>query len=76
MRCFEEGVLESVRDANIGSIFGLGFAPWSGGAIQYINQYGVAQFVERAKVLAKRYGARFNPPKLLLDKAAKGESFT
>ena len=75
VRCFEEGVLESVRDANIGSIFGLGFAPWSGGAIQYINQYGVAQFVERAKVLAKRYGARFNPPQLLLDKAAKGEQF-
>ena len=70
-----EGVLESVRDANIGLIFGIGFAPWSGGAIQYINQYGVAQFVERAKVLAKRYGARFNPPQLLLDKAAKGEMF-
>ena len=42
------GVLTSVADANIGSIFGFGFAPWSGGTLQFINSYGVQAFVERA----------------------------
>ena len=75
IRCFEEGVLETVRDANIGSIFGIGFAPWTGGAIQYVNQYGLAAFVQRAEALAAKHGARFAPPALLRDKAAKGEIF-
>lgn len=75
-RCYEEGVLESVRDANIGSIFGLGFAPWSGGSLQYINQYGVKAFAERAKELSAAYGERFEPPKLLLDMAETGKIFS
>lgn len=62
VRCMEEGVLTSVQDANIGSIFGIGFAPWTGGAIQFINQYGVQQFVKRARELEANYGARFAPP--------------
>ncbi|MGB8484193.1 MAG: 3-hydroxyacyl-CoA dehydrogenase NAD-binding domain-containing protein, partial [Acinetobacter bohemicus] len=41
LRCLEEGVLESVVDANVGSIFGIGFAPWTGGALQFLNQYGL-----------------------------------
>jgi 3-hydroxyacyl-CoA dehydrogenase/enoyl-CoA hydratase/3-hydroxybutyryl-CoA epimerase len=41
LRCYEEGVLESVIDANVGSIFGIGFAPWTGGAIQFLNQNGI-----------------------------------
>lgn len=41
LRCYEENVLESVIDANIASIFGIGFAPWTGGAIQFLNQYGL-----------------------------------
>ncbi|MFT6975210.1 MAG: 3-hydroxyacyl-CoA dehydrogenase/enoyl-CoA hydratase/3-hydroxybutyryl-CoA epimerase, partial [Bermanella sp.] len=56
LRCYEEGVLTSVRDANIGSIFGIGFAPWTGGAIQYVNQYGVRKFYQRAEELTKQYG--------------------
>jgi len=75
VRCLEEGVLRTVEDANIGSIFGIGFAPWTGGAIQFINQYGVRAFAERAKVLAKRFGERFNPPRLLLDKAERNAVF-
>ncbi|HEX5841132.1 MAG TPA: 3-hydroxyacyl-CoA dehydrogenase NAD-binding domain-containing protein [Pseudomonas sp.] len=75
VRCVEEGVLKSVADANIGSIFGIGFAAWSGGALQFINQYGVQDFVARAQYLAEQYGERFLPPALLLEKAAKGESF-
>lgn len=75
VRCLQEGVLESVQDANIGSIFGIGFAPWTGGAIQYLNQYGLAKAVKRAEELAAKYGERFTPPQLLKDKAAKGELF-
>ncbi|MBF7731423.1 3-hydroxyacyl-CoA dehydrogenase NAD-binding domain-containing protein [Pseudomonas sp. N040] len=75
VRCLEENVLLSVADANIGSIFGIGFAAWTGGALQFINQYGVKDFVARAQYLAEQYGERFLPPALLLEKAAKGESF-
>ena len=75
VRCLEEGVLTSIRDANIGSIFGIGFAAWSGGAIQFINQYGVKEFAVRALELQKAYGERFSPPKLLMEKAEKGEMF-
>ncbi len=75
VRCVEEGVLQSVADANIGSIFGIGFAAWTGGALQFINQYGLKDFVARAQYLAEQYGERFLPPALLLEKAAKGETF-
>jgi len=74
-RCYEEGVLRSVRDANIGSIFGLGYAPWSGGTLQFINQYGLKEFVARAKELAAKYGERFEPPAIVIEKAEKGEIF-
>jgi len=75
VRCVEEGVLLSTADANIGSIFGIGFAAWTGGALQFINQYGLPDFVARALYLAEQYGERFEPPALLLEKAAKGEMF-
>jgi 3-hydroxyacyl-CoA dehydrogenase/enoyl-CoA hydratase/3-hydroxybutyryl-CoA epimerase len=71
-RCLEEGVLMTAHDANIGSIYGIGFPAWTGGAAQYINSVGVAKFVERADELAKKFGARFAPPQLLRDKAAQG----
>ena len=75
VRCLEEGVLTSVKEANIGSIFGIGFAAWTGGAIQYINQYGVREFTVRAKELAETYGERFTPPKLLIEKAETEQLF-
>ena len=77
VNCFDEGVLRSVPDANIGSIMGIGFPPWTGGVIQYINGYpgGPAGFVERARELAKTYGDRFNPPASLVAKAEAGELF-
>ncbi|GAA5525221.1 fatty acid oxidation complex subunit alpha [Microbulbifer aestuariivivens] len=65
LRCYEENVLRSVREANIGSIFGIGFPPWSGGALQYVNQYGPVEFAARARELAALYGDRFEPPALL-----------
>lgn len=66
LRCLEEGVLTSVQDANIGSIFGIGFAPWTGGAVQFVNQYGLRAFVARAEALAARFGERFTPSDLCL----------
>ncbi|WP_426499095.1 3-hydroxyacyl-CoA dehydrogenase NAD-binding domain-containing protein [Streptomyces sp. D54] len=77
VRCLEENVLISVADANIGSIMGIGFPPWTGGVLQYINGYegGLPGFVARARELAARYGDRFLPPALLVEKAEKGETF-
>jgi len=72
-RCLEEGVLEHVHDGNIGSIFGIGFPAWAGGALQYVNHVGTKKFVKRAEALAKRVGPRFAPPKLLRELAAKGK---
>jgi len=66
LRCLQENVLESVRDANVGSILGIGFPAWTGGAIQFINHVGVQQFLERAQQLRQTYGERFAPPDLLL----------
>ncbi|WP_127782153.1 3-hydroxyacyl-CoA dehydrogenase NAD-binding domain-containing protein [Rhodococcus sp. X156] len=75
VRCVEEGVIDSVADANIGSIFGIGYAPWTGGVLQFLNGYGLPQAVERAKELAERFGERFAPPALLVAKAEAGEQF-
>ncbi|MFD7298039.1 3-hydroxyacyl-CoA dehydrogenase NAD-binding domain-containing protein [Streptomyces sp. NPDC059897] len=77
VRLIEEGVLTSVADANIGSIFGIGFPGWTGGVLQYINGYegGLPGFVARSRELAGRYGDRFLPPALLVEKAEKGETF-
>jgi 3-hydroxyacyl-CoA dehydrogenase/enoyl-CoA hydratase/3-hydroxybutyryl-CoA epimerase len=71
-RCFDEGVLTSIPDANIGSIFGIGFPPWTGGVLQYIDGYpgGKAGFVARADELAKKYGVRFDAPDSLRKAAA------
>lgn len=66
-KCFDEGVLTSVADANIGSIFGIGFPAWTGGVVQYVEGYpgGVAGFVARADEFARRYGKRFEVPAAL-----------
>ncbi|HUP99481.1 MAG TPA: 3-hydroxyacyl-CoA dehydrogenase NAD-binding domain-containing protein [Aeromicrobium sp.] len=82
VNCLAEGVLRTVPDANIGSIFGIGFPPMLGGAIQAINgwegadgEIGPSAFVKRAEELAAKYGDRFNPPAMLLEKAKNGEKF-
>jgi len=75
IRCVEEGVLTATADANVGSVFGIGFAAWTGGALQFINQYGLRDFIARAQYLAEQYGERFAPPTLLLEKAARDELF-
>jgi 3-hydroxyacyl-CoA dehydrogenase/enoyl-CoA hydratase/3-hydroxybutyryl-CoA epimerase len=75
VRCMEEGVLRSTADANVGSMLGIGFPAWTGGALQFINQYGLKPFIARARALAERYGERFQPPALLLEKAEEGSLF-
>jgi len=58
-RCLSEGVLTSVHDANIGSIFGIGFPGWTGGAMQFIYGTGIDAFLHRAEVLAGKFGPGF-----------------
>jgi 3-hydroxyacyl-CoA dehydrogenase / enoyl-CoA hydratase / 3-hydroxybutyryl-CoA epimerase len=74
-RCVEEGVITDVREADVGSILGFGFAPFTGGTLSYIDMMGTKRFVDLCKKLEKKYGPRFQPPKLLLDMAQKGDTF-
>ena len=75
IRCYEENVVTSVEDANIGSIFGWGFAPLKGGTLQFVNDYGIQEFEKQAQKLAKKYGERFTPPELLIEMAANNQTF-
>jgi len=75
-RCYEEKVVRSVADTNIGSIFGWGFAPHQGGALQFINAVGAQQFVARARALAAKYGPRFEPAAIVVKQAQEGGRFT
>ncbi|HYS47974.1 MAG TPA: FAD-dependent oxidoreductase, partial [Xanthobacteraceae bacterium] len=74
-RCFQEGVLTDVREADVGAILGFGFAPYTGGPLSWIDMMGAKRFVDLMKSLEKKHGARFKPPKLLVEMAGKGESF-
>ncbi|MDY6923595.1 MAG: 3-hydroxyacyl-CoA dehydrogenase NAD-binding domain-containing protein [Pseudomonadota bacterium] len=74
-KCWEEGVIDDPREADVGAILAWGFAPWTGGPLTMIDQTGLKAFVEQADVYAKRYGDRFKVPQLLRDMAAKGETF-
>ncbi|HEX3510549.1 MAG TPA: 3-hydroxyacyl-CoA dehydrogenase NAD-binding domain-containing protein [Solirubrobacteraceae bacterium] len=82
VKCLDEGVIETAADANIGSIFGIGFPGWTGGVLQYIDGYedsgevGPAAFVARARELAARYGERFEPPASLVEVAERGGRFS
>lgn len=75
LKCLETHVLRTVADGNIGSIMGIGAPVHTGGFLQYINTYGAQNFVDRARELAAKYGERFEPPQIVVDKAAKGELF-
>ena len=74
-RVMEEGIVTDPREADVGSILAFGFAPYTGGALSYIDGMGAAEFVKLAKKLQKKYGEQFKAPKLLLDMAEKGETF-
>lgn len=74
-RTMEEGIVTDPREADVGSILGFGFAPYTGGALSYIDGMGVKAFVDLAEKLASSYGDHFKPTPLLNDMAAKGETF-
>jgi 3-hydroxyacyl-CoA dehydrogenase / enoyl-CoA hydratase / 3-hydroxybutyryl-CoA epimerase len=74
-RCYEEGVLETPEDGDLGAIFGWGFAPFTGGPFSYMDALGLDKVVAELDRLAQLYGERFHAPKLLRDMAAKGETF-
>ena len=74
-RTFEEHVVTDVREADVGSILGFGFAPFTGGTLSYIDMMGTKKFVELCRTFEKKYGARFAPPKLLVEMAEKGDTF-
>jgi len=78
VRCLEEGILRDKRDAEVGAIFGIGFAPSSGGPLAWIDRRGAAAVVAKLAEFAAedaQHGARWNPPKLLVDMAASNDRF-
>ncbi|MBN9011043.1 MAG: 3-hydroxyacyl-CoA dehydrogenase, partial [Rhizobiales bacterium] len=74
-RCFEEGVLTDVREADIGSILGFGFAPFTGGTLSYIDGLGLPAFVALCQKLARKHGPRFAPTRQLKRMAKEGATF-
>ena len=74
-RCWEEGVIDDPREADVGAILAWGFAPWTGGPITMIDQTGLKAFVAQADDYAARYGDRFKVPQLLRDMAEQGRTF-
>jgi 3-hydroxyacyl-CoA dehydrogenase/enoyl-CoA hydratase/3-hydroxybutyryl-CoA epimerase len=74
-RVMEEGIVTDPREADVGSILAFGFAPYTGGALSYIDGMGMEKFLKLARHLQKRYGKEFKAPKLLADMAEKGETF-
>jgi 3-hydroxyacyl-CoA dehydrogenase/enoyl-CoA hydratase/3-hydroxybutyryl-CoA epimerase len=74
-RTVEDHVIVDPREADVGSILGFGFAPFTGGTLSYIDFMGTKKFVELCRKLEAKYGSRFTPPPLLVDMAAKGETF-
>jgi 3-hydroxyacyl-CoA dehydrogenase/enoyl-CoA hydratase/3-hydroxybutyryl-CoA epimerase len=75
VRALEEGVLTDIREGDVGAILGWGFAPWSGGPFGWLDIIGAAKAVEICEGLAEAHGARFAPPQMLRDMAAKGQTF-
>ncbi|QFI37424.1 3-hydroxyacyl-CoA dehydrogenase [Moritella marina ATCC 15381] len=65
LRAYEEGVVTSTRDANIGSIFGLGFPAWTGGVLQFVDHYGAVAFKRRSEQLTEQFGPQFTPAAIL-----------
>ncbi|MEM1192542.1 MAG: FAD-dependent oxidoreductase [Pseudomonadota bacterium] len=73
-QCYAEGIVFDPQSADLGAIFGWGFAPWTGGPMSHIDTIGLESFVRKAESLAQQYGERFNPPQMFRDMAAKDET--
>jgi 3-hydroxyacyl-CoA dehydrogenase/enoyl-CoA hydratase/3-hydroxybutyryl-CoA epimerase len=75
IRCLEEGILLSAYDGDIGAVFGLGFPPFLGGPLRYVDHLGAENVYNTLKSLEERYGARFAPPALLKKHVDAGTKF-
>ena len=75
LKCLETGVLRTVADGNIGSIMGIGAPAWTGGLLQFVNTYGLQNFIDRCASLSAAYGERFQAPAIVAEKLVKGETF-
>ena len=75
VRALEEGVLEDIREGDVGAILGWGFAPWSGGPFSWLDMIGAEKAVELCDGLSNTHGARFETPALLREMAQKGQTF-
>ncbi len=73
-RCWDEGVLRSSKDGDIGSVLGWGFPIYTGGALSYIDYVGVKEFVADCDDFTKRFGPRFSIPDSLRKMAEKGKT--
>ncbi|MGE4323132.1 MAG: 3-hydroxyacyl-CoA dehydrogenase NAD-binding domain-containing protein [Sphingobium sp.] len=74
-RCFEEGVLETPEDGDIGAIFGWGFAPYTGGPFSHMDTVGIAHVVDTLDRLTAAHGPRFAPTAQLRAMAKNGARF-
>ena len=72
VRCLEEGVIRQARDGDIGAIFGIGFAPFRGGPLRFVDAVGAAELVRRLEALAAKHGDRFAPCKRVVAMAGSG----
>ena len=75
VRALEDGVLEDIREGDVGAILGWGFAPWSGGPFSWLDIIGTPYAAERCDQLAEKFGPRFAAPALLREMADKGQDF-
>ena len=75
IHCLQDGIIASPRDGDIGAVFGVGFPPFRGGPFKWMDAEGLPTIVEKLQALEAEHGPHFAPPKILLDKAAKGETF-
>ncbi len=72
-QCYAEGIVSDPQSADLGAIFGWGFAPWTGGPMSHIDTIGIESFVRKAESLAQKYGSRFNPPETFREMAKSGD---
>ena len=75
VKTIQENIITNPKDADVGSVLGIGFPPATGGVISFVETIGISQFIENCKELSVKYGSRFDPPELLIEMAAKGKSF-
>ena len=71
--CLQEGVVKTIEEGNLGSIYGWGFPAFKGGVFQFITDYGIVNFIEKCEEYEKRLGPRFKVPKKLREMASVGE---